>query len=290
MSRAYLHISVLLLLLFGGIVSSEAAIAQQSPPQPEVQVLCPHTLKSGIPFAWLRFEPSSFAGFSVTLWPGETVQLNNPPTLAWDNTQWWVYVWPNASSARGYYWVELGSLEPRCQQPTPTPISGQAPWQPGNRVQVKLSVPFVWFRAAPAPGNPPVHTVFPGTQLVIVQGASTDSFGQWWWLMRDPATGITGWVEQNSVELTSTPPPTPSPGHWNPGDRVRVRTSVPFSWLRSTPSSNGGILFTALPRQELIVQQGPQHDGVQNWWQVTIPNTSQTGWVEEASLELVRRN
>ncbi|MBZ0295649.1 MAG: hypothetical protein K8L99_24035 [Anaerolineae bacterium] len=289
MKQVYLRLlGVVFLLLLGTEMGSKALFAQQAPVPPDVQVLCPHGLKSGIPFAWLRFEPSSAAGFSVTLRPGETVQLNNPPMLVWDNVQWWVYVWPNASPAKGYYWVELGSLEPRCQQPTP-PASGKAPWQPGNHVQVKSNISFVWFRAAPAPGNPPIHTVFPGTQLVIVQGASSDNYNQWWWLMQDPAAGVTGWVEQNSVELVTSPPPTIPAGSWRPGDRVRVRSSIPFSWLRSTPSSNGGILFTVQPLQELLIRQGPQHDGVQNWWQVTVPNTSQTGWVEEVSLELVRR-
>lgn len=275
-----------LLILLVVLLVTGAVYAQETPPQPTVDPTCPYVLKPGIPFAWLRFEPSSFAGYSVTLHPDETVTLNNPPTLSWDTVQWWVYVWPNASSAKGYYWVELGSIEPRCQTPPPTPPPGKASWNPGDHVRVRLNVPFVWFRAAPAPGNPPIHTVFPGAQLVIVQGATTDSYNQWWWQMRDPATNITGWVEQNSVELVSSPPP---PNVWRPGDIVRVRSHIPFSWLRTTPGSHSGIQHTVYPPPQLIVQQGPLHDGVQNWWQVLVPNTFVSGWVEESSLQFVRR-
>jgi len=107
--------------------------------------------------------------------------------------------------------------------------------------------------------------------------------------MRDLATGISGWVEQNSVELVAGPPPTVPPPVWQPGDTVRVRSHVPFSWMRVTPSSHGDILFTVYPTQELFVQKGPQHDGVQNWWQVVLPNTAVVGWVEEGSLQFVRR-
>ena len=289
MKRLSFRLSIAALLLLVTAVSSGITLAQELPPQPTVDVLCPHVLKPGVPFAWLRTEPSSFAGYAVTLRPGETVQLNNPLTLSWDTVQWWVYVWPNASPARGYYWVELSSLEPRCQGPTPTPIPGKAPWNPGDRVRVRLNVPFVWFRGAPAPGNSPIHTVLPGAQLVIVQGASTDVYNQWWWQMRDLATGITGWVEQNSVELVAGPPPTVPPPIWQPGDTVRIRSQVPFSWLRTTPSSHADILFTVYPTQELFVRKGPQHDGVQNWWQVVLPNTAVVGWVEEGSLQFVRR-
>jgi hypothetical protein len=266
------------------------ASAQQPPAQPSVQATCPYVLKAGIPFAWLRFEASSFAGFGVTLRPGETVTLNNPAILAWDGTQWWVYVWPNAApNVHGYYWVELNSIEPRCQPATPTPAPGAASWSPGTVVRVRLNVPFVWFRAAPAPGNPPIHTVLPGTQLVIVQGASMDFYNQWWWLMSDPRNGITGWVEQNTVELVSSSTQPVLPADWRVGDTVRVRPTVPFSWLRYAPNSLANVVYTAWPRQEVVLQQGPQFDNVQNWWNVRIPGISVSGWVEENSLEFVRR-
>jgi hypothetical protein len=292
MKRAFPRITIpicAILLIFLAAMAGTVT-AQEQPAQPAVQTICPHVLKSGIPFAWLRFEPSSFSGFSITMLPGQTVQLNEPPALVWDGVQWWAYVWPNFSSAKGYYWVELNSLEPRCQPPTPTPSSGAAPWGPGNLVRVRLNIPFVWFRAAPAPGNPPVHTVLPGAKLAIVQGPPVqDSFGQWWWLMRDTRDSFTGWVEQNSVELigdSSTPVP---PGSWLPGDIVRVRLNIPFSWLRFEPKSTSGFTFTAQSGQQLVVRQGPQHDGVQNWWMVAIRNSSATGWVEEGSMEFVRR-
>lgn len=293
-----------LIVLLALITGVWTVAAQQIPVQPSVSADCPYVLKAGIPFAWLRVEPSSVAASAVTMLPGQTITLNNPPILAWDGVQWWLYVWPNfAPNVHGYYWVELGSIEIRCQPPTltptptPTPLpppptqpSGAAPWQPGYTVRVRLNVPFVWFRSAPAPGNQPIYTVFPGWQLLIVQGPAQDSYGQWWWLMRDPRNGMTGWVEQNSTELVSGgQTPVPPPTEWQIGDIVRVRLSVPFSWVRQMPSSNSAWSYTARPGQQLIVQQGPVNDGVQNWYQVGVLGTGVSGWVEQGSLEFVGR-
>lgn len=285
-------LSLLLLLL----VSVLPAAAQQPQPQPPaVQTECPFVLKSGVPFAWLRFAPSSYAPYTITMRPGDTVQANAPAQLVWDGVQWWLYVWPNFQSGHGYYWVELGSLEPRCQTPTPIPptptpppSSGAANWQQGTFVHVRGGVPFVWFRAQPTPGSMPIHTVFAGTNLVVMSGPSQDTYGQWWWLMRDPRYSVLGWVEQNTVEVTGTTP-APVPTGWKAGDTVRVRNTVPFSWLRSTPGSASAVIFTVAPGQALILQDGPLSDNVQNWWRVAIPYSGISGWVEESSLELIRR-
>ena len=262
-------------------------VAAQTPPT--VQTDCSFVLKSGIPFAWLRFSPSSSAGYSLTMQPEHTVQSNTPATLTWDGAQWWIYVWPNfVSNVHGYYWVELNSLVSHCPQPNPPPpTSGAANWQQGNVVRVKSSVYFVWFRAQPAPGNTPIHTVFSGANLVVMSGPSQDSYGQWWWHMSDPRTNVYGWVEQNSVELTTgtTPTPTPVPSAWKAGDVVRVRPLVPFSWLRSTPGSASAVVYTVPPGQTLILQDGPLSDNVQNWWRVALPYSGISGWVEEGSLE-----
>src|SRR5690606_15944483 len=121
-----------------------------------------------------------------------------------------------------------------------TPVTGAAPWTAGTNVQVRGTVPFVWFRTDPAPGAQPIYTVLPGTRLTIISGAVLDLFQQWWWQVRDPRTGVTGWVEQGSLELASAPP-TITPQMWRVGDVVRVRGGVPFSWLRNMPNSFGGI-------------------------------------------------
>ncbi len=262
-------------------------VSAQTPPQPIVAVDCPHVLKPGIPFAWLRFNPSSTAGFSITMRPGDTVQPNNPATLSWDGFQWWIFVWYNPLG-HGYYWVELNSLQPQCQSITPTPVTGAAPWTAGTTVQVRGTVPFVWFRTDPAPGAQPIYTVLPGTRLTIGASAVLDQFQQWWWHVRDPRTGVTGWVEQGSLELASAPPTT-TPQMWRVGDVVRVRGGVPFSWLRNMPNSLGGVNFTAGTHQQLTILSLPQFDGVQNWWRVGVPFTPFAGWVEEGSLEFVRR-
>ncbi|MBI5666689.1 MAG: hypothetical protein HZC41_01665 [Chloroflexi bacterium] len=288
MKRGFARLSILLAVGLLVIFTGAWTAAAQQPSQPAVQASCPHVLRAGIPFAWLRFEPSSFAGFSITLRSGETVQPNDPPALRWDGSQWWIYVWPNAVPGNhGYFWVELSSLEPRCQ--TTPPPSGMANWKPGDVVRVRQSVPFVWFRGAPAPGNPPILTVLPGAQLVIIQGGVSDNYNQWWWQMRDLRTNVTGWVEQNTVEPVSNVPGPVMPSNWQIGDVVRIKPSVPFAWLRFSPSSTAGFSYAARPGDQLEIWQPSQSDGVQNWWGVGVASTRLLGWVEESSLEFVRR-
>lgn len=288
--RRVVLVAVALLLLVGVLPA-----AAQQPNPPNVDTNCPFVLKAGVPFAWLRFAPSSSASYGVTLRPGETVSASGPAQLSWDGVQWWLYVWTNSPNVHGYYWVELGSLVSQCAQPTPTPQpqpgNGAANWQQGNVVRVKFGVPFVWFRGQPFPGNAPIHTVFRGVDLVVMGGPSQDSYGQWWWLVRDPRYSVLGWVEQNTVELVgSTPNPNPAPSGWKSGDTVQVRYSVPFVWLRSTPSSNAPAIYTVGPGQVMFLQDGPLSDNVQNWWRVILPYSGVSGWVEEGSLELVRRS
>lgn len=283
------RVTLIVVLSLVSILTGIWTVSAQEPSQPTVPA-CPHVLRPGIPFVWLRFEPSSFADFSITLRPGQSVQPNDPPALRWDGLQWWIYVWPNSVPGNhGYYWVELNSLEPRCEN-SPPPPSGMAAWKPGDVVRVRQSVPFVWFRGTAAPGSPPIHTVLPGTLLVIIEGGVIDNFSQWWWRMRDPRNGVVGWVEQNLVELTDGGGSGPVvPSNWQVSDIVRVRRNIAFAWIRHSPASTAGFTFTVRPGQELVLWQPVQSDGVQNWWGVGVASTKILGWVEESSLEFVRR-
>lgn len=264
----------------------QALAAQQQVPATPTLENCPYGIRSGVAFVWLRTQPSVFAPVAQTVYPGQATFQLYQGLVQWDGVQWWV--WASANGGN-YNWVELNSLTALCQ-PSPTPGGSEvANWQPGYIVRVRSTVPFVWFRAAPAPGNAPTYTVLPGAQLIVVQGAVKDSFNQWWWQVRDPRNNMTGWVEQNVVELVSGGPTvTPTPITWQPGNVVRVRPNIAFSWLRNAPSSQAGIVFVAAPRQELVLQAGPQSDGVQNWWNVRLPNAALSGWVEQNSLEYVR--
>ncbi|MBL8165895.1 MAG: hypothetical protein JNJ61_28175, partial [Anaerolineae bacterium] len=215
-----LLVVVFVLLLSGGVN------AQTAPPNPPaLQPSCPYVLRAGIPFAWLRFDASSLSGWSITLYPGQTVQLLDSAAVRWDGVQWWVNVWPNAAPGHGYYWVEIGSLEPRCPPAataTPTLIPGQgaANWRVNDTLMVVARVPFVWLRQFPAPGNPPILTAFPGQQMKIIDATPRlDSFNQWWWNVRDVRTGTIGWVEQISVALLSGSGTLP-PSEWLANDVV----------------------------------------------------------------------
>ncbi len=71
------------------------------------------------------------------------------------------------------------------------------------------------------------------------------------------------------------------------GTLLRVKLTVPYAWLRSTPTSNGETLDTAQSGELLMVASpAPQSDGAQWWWAVRRGNGSITGWIEQNSIEL----
>jgi hypothetical protein len=84
-----------------------------------------------------------------------------------------------------------------------------------------------------------------------------------------------------------TPPAIVTPERWNVFARVRVKPTIPFSWLRNFASSYASANFTAQSGGVLEILGGPQTDTVQWWWFVRISGTNNAGWVEQKSLEIV---
>jgi hypothetical protein len=73
---------------------------------------------------------------------------------------------------------------------------------------------------------------------------------------------------------------------WQAGTLVRVKPTVPFSWLRRTPSSAAAVLDTAPSGDYLVIYAStPIWDGVQWWW--TVRRGNLIGYVEQDSLEVV---
>jgi len=92
-----------------------------------------------------------------------------------------------------------------------------------------------------------------------------------------------------SLTLQASPLPqataTIQPG-WGVGALMRIKASVPFSWLRATPATSGRIVATVQSGEFLVLAgASPVWDGVQWWWQVRWGNIS--GYVEQQSLDLV---
>jgi hypothetical protein len=99
-------------------------------------------------------------------------------------------------------------------------------------------------------------------------------------------------VEQESLEYVRSRPnfrvsPLP-PSAWRQGFAMRVKRSLPFAWIRSAPSSEGGVVFTLRPGDAVVLNLDSSFDGVQNWRAVQIGNAPVAGWVEESSLEFDR--
>jgi hypothetical protein len=95
--------------------------------------------------------------------------------------------------------------------------------------------------------------------------------------------GAAATVSQAAPLLQATP--TDQAG-WQAGTLVRVKPSVPFSWLRKAPSSSSAVLDTAPAGDYLVIYATPPvWDGVQWWWAVRRGNV--IGYVEQNSLEEV---
>lgn len=257
------------------------------------------TLRSAVPFVWVRATPSSIGQVITTVYPSSVFAASataGGATFSWDGVQWWGYVVLPTTTITG--WVEIGSLQRIVVNgPTNTPQPQTSPrgsWTTATTLRVKSRVPFVWLRAAPNSYAGVLLTVASGISLTVANDNAVLD-GQWWWLVKHPGSGVTGWVEQASLELSTGPAPTtppPAAQAWDIGAKIRIRPTIPFSWLRYTASSWAAAIYTAVSGQQLEVVAVPQFDGIQWWWQVKVPDTQITGWVEQNSLALapVRTN
>ena len=214
-------------------------------------------VKSSIPFAWICWVPNSNAPAIYTVYPGQLVNSEvgtgsgGQWDQVWDGAEWWGYIQlfsGTVSVARGY--VELKSLEPvtgtTSPTPTVTPVNATpAPWTGGMFTRVKASVPFAWLRTSASSHAPVRYQTNSGVILSILGNDRAFDGFQFWWPVRDILSGAQGWVEQNSLEAITfpptttpgTPPATVTPERWNVFARVRVKLTVPFSWLRNVASS-----------------------------------------------------
>jgi len=86
------------------------------------------SIKSGIPFVWLRGQASSSAAVEATVYPGSSLDATLEDAR-WDGMQWWGYV--HTPGTVGYWgWVEQGSLQ-IAGPPTPLlPVPTLAPTTP----------------------------------------------------------------------------------------------------------------------------------------------------------------
>ncbi len=247
-------------------------------------------VKAGVPFLWLRHDPSSYGGAITTIYPGRIFVASG--SRVWDGVQWWGYVLLPPANTAG--WVELSRIERITNVPPttpPTPSTPKEPWNSTTVVRVRESVPFVWLRADPNSYAGILLTASPRTVMAVAGNNAQSDSRQWWWPVRQVETGVIGWVEQASLEaVTGVPPVTPNPAQapapWVISGVVRVRAEVPFSWLRRYYNSWSSPVHTVNSGTWLQLVASAQFDGIQWWWKVKVPGTTMTGWVEQKSLEL----
>ncbi len=174
--------------------------------------------------------------------------------------------------------------------------------QGSSTLCVRLQVPFVWIRVAPSSSAEVLETDYP-TDCVprpmtwVNHVTSYDGVQTWLQVTAFLHQPQTGWVEFNSVfepGAATQPPPSvalPTPPQIASGG-YRVLTSVPYVWLRTSPSSSAPVLNTVnrhdcqtIPPID-VFNEAPYWDGAQWWVHVGIPprDTSVNGWVELRSL------
>jgi hypothetical protein len=179
---------------------------------------------------------------------------------------------------------------------TPTPVHKD--WT--GKFSIAQTVPFIWLRTSPSSTASVISTLYAPTVFIASVNPSGESqiFDgvQWWGFVSLPMTVTFGWVELNSLVRyteggpTSTPAtPNNLPAHeaWNTSSVVKIKSQVPYVWLRAAPDSHGGALITLPPAVLLSVSySNAVYDARQWWWQVKHASTGVVGWVEQASLEL----
>jgi hypothetical protein len=145
-------------------------------------------LATGVPFAWIRSEPSSHARVLKTIYPVaysnlQIVSYSPTPIFSWDGYQNWFMVHPYPMDTNVVGWIEQGSLatvsttgyppeDPTYQAAWSTPVGGH----------VKPGVPFLWLRAQPASDAAVVDTIPANGALTITGSPSFDGV-QWWWMV-----------------------------------------------------------------------------------------------------------
>lgn len=177
-----------------------------------------YRVTTGVPFVWLRAEPSSTAGVRATVWPSASASLVTVGGSAhWDGFQWW-YEMATYPDWRVRGWVERVSLTqvvlnpappvytptPAPFQPTSTPDPGvgdpsievQAPWTAPLNARVEAGVPFLWIREAPNQGRI-FDTLGAGEQFIVTNYPQFDGYQYWWPVVS--FRRIRGWVEQGSI-------------------------------------------------------------------------------------------
>lgn len=198
------------LLVFLSLLTMAGLVRAQQ--QPAVES-CNYDVGPGVPFVQLHFEASSQSAVAFTVYQGQTLFTVRKNTGFWDGSEWWVEVWTGLPNAKGTYWAEFDRLAPRCQpssrpQPVaPAPNPEPSRWFTGESMVVRSSVEYVWLRGSPSPTSAAIRTIYSAGGLVIEQqDAARDNLGQWWWLVRDPISNETGWVEQAALEPGALPP------------------------------------------------------------------------------------
>lgn len=163
-------------------------------------------LVNGVPFAWIRSYPSSYAPVLTTIYPSsyatvKVVAYSPNPTWFWDGYQNWFMVHPYPVNTQIVGWIEQASLATGYASGYPPEDPTQlAQWIIPGSAQVKPGVPFLWLRTQPS-SHAGIIAVMPAGATLSLLGSPSFDGVQWWWQVSfTTRRGVkTGYVEQQLI-------------------------------------------------------------------------------------------
>lgn len=129
-------------------------------------------------------------------------------------------------------------------------------------------------------GGEALGTFPPGSSLVLEDGPETQLGGTRWWYVRDPETGVAGWVPESSLILAGVNSIGPGTSLGTTA-RAVMDTSL---WVTANATEKVGDI--AKGTMGRIVGGPEERDGTR-WWQFELDDGSLTGWIPESALSLV---
>ena len=244
----------------------------------------------------LRSSPSLKGSVLAVLPPGATGTIHGGPIEASGYTWWRISSSAGAGWVAAQYLTPMDSAGPGSPSPAPSPSASATPTGISNTMgigdSIRVTAPLNMRSGTSTTSS--VLTVLPiNTTGSIVAGPQAGSGYSWFQISTSSGTG---WVVSNYIQKTgqgspasptATPTASSTPGIPNTqgiaiGDTVR--STAPLN-VRSSPSTNAGIVGIMPQGTQGSVLGGPQSANGYLWWRVSTP--SSTGWVAGSFLTKV---
>ncbi len=234
------------------------------------------SIKSGVPFIWLRNDAKSSAAVAHTVNYSTKARfvIEYSPSVYDGYQNWWLVHLVSDKSKAG--WVEQSSLVGE----TAPESQSKANWTTTFKGGIRAGVPFIWIRTEASSSAPTLDTLWPGDSfLVFVKPEPINDGQQWWWFVstQTEAGPKEGYVEQASLvnlgDYVATPVPTNVADTSSPA--CGTMTVTPATFKQGDTPQAGGIYYVT-PGSTIIFDV----EGLANLASITfnVPGPNDTLW------------